>query len=711
MGITYLDEEEQTPDTVQTKKSGNITYIDNDSLVLDLPSEKGRIGGTIKGTLKSGGKVGLKVLDKVGQFIDRFGAGPTRAAFMAQLKAKQEGKIGPLQDWDAIEAFAKQFARGGQAPTGPEIAKQGGIPDYPSSARWGSPSDLFGSAANIGLDITNIIPMETGVKAVIRLGKKVIPPISKFLAGATDVATGTQKPTQAMSTVGETVSDVKSNAQKMFRADVQPDYQDMVNIAKKASIQADELPAAVKYGQESGVSMAERGWAESPLGEDLRIQFTRGKDRLQEGVRQEITNMGEPLAKAQAGDYLIDTYNKTMDTYFNKFDVTNKKIIEEVPGLKLSKRAITNLNKRLNGLELKAKKMAKSANSDIAGQGNMILKSLKNIDDSNFSYKQIYEELDDIGRIAFKSPKGATVGPDTNAYKALYKHVRNALNTTIKDDVVGGDLILKQLKENNKTISKMYRDKESLGNFLEKVVASEDAFKGVLRNTKNVKALKGIIKPEEMGVIKASYLKDLMKDSLEGDFFSMKMFGKRLKNNEDVVNALFEPEELATIRDFIKLEDRYGLKVLSQSGTGASLGFLQMLKDVPIKGVERALMKPVEMAAETRAKYGEMSPIAPMFFTPKAYVKGSKSRLKALQVGSVQAEQSRKDAALRKNALREKEEEMLIGLYGLGVNNWKKSKKTQVLKHLQKMNKTNDEKIKRLYQRTIDKIVNQNGGQ
>lgn len=620
--------------------------------------ELGRTPGqeqTVTG-LKSFGQGLLELAAGAGSALDRITGTPTRAAFAEVLK--RPGVAQKLAG--AVTEFWKNIGKNpDKIPTGKDLAKELNISDKTMGEAYeekGLDASQLGFMANmnaagamglvmdIGLDWSNIVPLGTVAKGMGMAGKPLAKTGAGMTTGVVDMATGTRAASTAAEAAQEASRVGREGLEATFKAEELSDYPQTVLAAKRAGIPVEDLPEAARYGPESNISMMQRSQAEGPLGQPIREMFKRNQEKLQAYAEEGISKIAVPMKPEVAGAHMRTAFDDGMSKIFDSMDATNLNIIKEVPGLKISAKAREKLRKQLNGLEHEYKRRLGSSSPQISGQAQQVMNAIENIRKSNYSYKQIYEQLRDVGEIGFKTKNTmVTLPPDIKAYHRLYGNLNDALHKTILDDVVGGKEILKDLRKNNKLMSELYQEKDAVFKILgDPNKADEKVFASMLGDTRKIKALKRVLSSEDMDAVKSSYIEFLIKRDDDGSF-SLKQLFNRMRNNDAQVRALFNEKELTQINEAMSLAQKFGYDKLSFSGTGQSNAFLQMLKNTGARMVEAAISTPLKKTAKAKP-----AAIAPMFRTPKAYLSTPGSRLKALQVYSVQRQNGKRvDAALK----------------------------------------------------------------
>lgn len=135
-----------------------------------------------------------------------------------------------------------------------------------------------------------------------------------------------------------------------------------------------------------------------------------------------------------------------------------------------------------------------------------------------------------------------------------------------------------------------------MGDFVEGSVADENLLKKVFSDSNRAKSLELMVGPEKFQELKASYLKNLIKPTASGDI-NFSQLSRELKKREGFLSQITNPEEIKSLQDLAQLGSDYGGAILSTSGTGASMGFKDLL-DGLARGVvsEKTVNKLKEMA-------------------------------------------------------------------------------------------------------------------
>ena len=154
-----------------------------------------------------------------------------------------------------------------------------------------------------------------------------------------------------------------------------------------------------------------------------------------------------------------------------------------------------------------------------------------------------------------KSPNSlADVPPDLARFRKLYGDLNDALIGTVEETMDAG--AAKAIRDANAAFTKIYGDKGLLGRLGEQAASGEDLFSSVIQqgSTKEIQALKEYLEPQQLQALKGAFLDDLIKLDPEGKFTFRSTFN-RLRDKQDIADALFEPGELDNFLSLIKLGD------------------------------------------------------------------------------------------------------------------------------------------------------------
>jgi hypothetical protein len=565
------------------------------------------------------------ILTQVGELVDSYTGAPVRRA------------IGTYQDTNDIRqagnAFLNQF--GGNpdiAPTGKEIAAKAGFSDDKgqpytnpktgiTSIREKSDADIVGFGVDVAADWTNLLPF-------VPVGKLAKGAASgskwalKNSAKATDAALGTPlvKVGEAAATTGkatlEATKKAKIRLSKLFKPEVADDYDSLADVAFNNGLDVNNMPDAIKYGENSVISRASRAKAEGPLGGEDLIKHEKFIQDVSKAAERKIHKIGlvENIpGKQEAGRILRESYDEGVDNFFKQMGETYNSAIQLAPDMQFDKNSVKIVGSKLDEMERWArgrigstKHLEKTVNTAKPGSKayNQATKEMIGVLDStnkaitktqaqqaqevlnavqlakNALYtsgnnvSQALNAMRDIGEIAFKSKSSlAEVPSDIRKFQEMYFTLQKGVTESIRSNL--GDDFANALIENNKLMSKHFSDRGVLSRALgNKNISDEALFDTLIMrgDSKQIEALKSVISSEKFNQLKASYLDNLMNRGADGaiQFNSTR---KKLNGMKDKLKNVFSENELIEMDDILRLGDRAGQGVLSTSGTGGSAGF------------------------------------------------------------------------------------------------------------------------------------------
>lgn len=465
-----------------------------------------------------------------------------------------------------------------------------------AGARAGAAGSLGFSEADNAKGLVRDVAVGTGLGAaggaVARGAEKVFSAVKGAPAqtiakeaAASSVESGAMKIPEANSGVFKDIAkSAKNRIKSYWNPDVDPSYKDFVEIAKKNGIDPNILPESVKFGPDSAASRSSRALAEGKYGEETLKKFNQALGQVRESYDKKIQtySKGLPIDEVSAGKILRDSYDEGVSKFFDQMDFTHNTVINQAPGLQLTPKSIEKISASLNGVEKFAKgRMARGVTETQRKQGQQLINAIEAIRSGNGSYKQTVEALRDIGEAAFQSKNSlADVPVDVQKMRKIYNDLNEGLIDTVRSNL--GDDIANSLVANNKAMSEFFGESSLVSRVMgDKSIAPEQAFRSLVLNgdSQKIQALKKILPPEKWEYFKGAVLENLAKRDPEGDFTFKQLFSS-VRNKKNSLASIFEPEELADNLGIIRLGDRFGSPVLSSSGTGASLSFNDIVKEI-----------------------------------------------------------------------------------------------------------------------------------
>lgn len=578
--------------------------------------------------LEKFGKGALDSAVKVGQFVDSYTGAPTRAA------------IGAVQDSkNPLKAFVDQFgADPTKAPTGKEIMTKAGVsteetlplpfvqksgtglfdrkagqPFQAGEAVNVSPAGVSGFALDVAADPTNVLPLAAGTRFAAK-GAESAAKGTSALAKATaqlakrgiEAAPGGRTTVKALEAAAEAPKAVKQALEYVFKPTQDKDFARMVAVAEKNGIDPSLLPESVEFGDSSFISRASRNLREGPLGQPELERFEQGYQAVQQAANNQIARIGggAPLSPIEAGGTIRQGYNDAVDRLFDNVDFTYNSVISQAPGIRLTDDSAARVASKLNGIEKWAKgRLQRGITNTDRGQAEQILRAVEAARAGNGSLKQTYEAMSEIGRHAFKKSKNslADTPVDVKKMQDLYFTLRDEFLESTAAQL--GDDVANALIDSNNQITMFNANKKHVADLIgNDSLADERLFNSLVFNgdSKRLSALKEILTPEQLRSVKGSVLENLVKRDPDGAF-NFGTLHSAMRNKRNVLESLFEPEEIVAFGELVKLGDRFGSAVLSSSGTGASNLFSNLLKGVGDNTLTRSVVSSMKESARGRA--------------------------------------------------------------------------------------------------------------
>lgn len=563
--------------------------------------------------------------------VDSYTGAPARAA----IGALQDGKNPITAGMDAFGADPKTV------PTGKQIAAKAGLnteesialptvkalrkaltfqlkPEEmnndPELGTKVSPAGMAGVGIELLADPTNLIPGAAALKGT-KVGAKAL---AKGANAAGDVAKAAGQTVKALpgaqtaGTAGKMAVDGVSNTasalKKMFTPTQAPDYKELLDVARKNNIDPKLLPESVEFGEASFISRAARNRAEGVLGETHLKKFEEGLDAVREATERKVHQIsgGSAPSSVEAGELIRKGYDDGVSKLFDNVGMTHNKIVESIPGLKMSPEAISKIDSKLNGIEKWAKGRAErgftAAQREQAKQVIAAVNAVRSskvpektltkvtrggkkgsewVTEDLYSYKRLVETLREIGDVAFKSQNVlADIPPDVSKFRDLYHAINEGLIDTVRHSA--GAPVADELVASNKLITDFLGDKSTIAGVVgNRNMSPERVFTALVEHgdTAKIKALKRILPPETFKRLKGAFLASQIKRSADGGF-TFKSLHNNLRNKKTVMAEILDGNEIAEFADLIRLGDRFGNPVLSTSGTGGSSLFRNITEGI-----------------------------------------------------------------------------------------------------------------------------------
>lgn len=561
------------------------------------------------------------VVVPVGQAIDRFTGAPSRAA----VGAAQDGK-------NPVSAFAEQFGEDPEkAPTGKDLARKMGFSGNENDAlssvlpslysatgdEWlklkkggvldPTPAGAAGLALDVATDWTNLVPAKALASASAKAAKQAIPAIGKGAvkaadatisgaAKAADLATGTKLATQAIDSAKQvatkTGDDLSNVARQVLVAKQSPEYARYVEIAKANGIDPNSLSAAVEFGPYSNISRAKRTIAESPIGEDYRLDHSAASDAIDSATQKRIKDIAGGAANdpISGGLAVRDGFEAAKNNVLGSDKLTYDSVRKYAPGLTIPQEQWAALNSKLNGIEKWAKgtEGLRSSNQAFRSKAKEVLDTVQSIRASGGkSYKQFNELRDGVGKIAFADPMtfSGTIAPNQEKLADLYFAMRDTMLETVNKHV--SPEFAKEIADNNKVISEFLSDIKSVNKELSSGTVSETKLlNSVLSNPKKASTFLKWAPKEAANQARSAYLNQIFDNAKGWD--SLK---ESLRRNRETVMTLYSPQEIKAIEDLAELGSVHGPWGINPSGTAVVEGWRKLVQSVGANSVVKRVLE------------------------------------------------------------------------------------------------------------------------
>ena len=582
--------------------SGDISKVSNEGLLL----LKGQIQPTqqepsLGEEIIRGLPVYQQPIARAGQYAFENIVEPIGTAVKSVTTAPLFSGISAIQRGEnPILAAYKQFgASPEKAPSGQQILEQAGVTqrpigefvppisgtfaDIPVSQALGVPLEIGADIAfPLGVAIKGIGTVAKGVsKAGLTTGKLA----AKGGIGALELVTGSKLPSKAAA-YAEEIAGKTTGMAKGLSPVVSKDYEKYAKIAKENNIPEELLPSSVKY-EPGFVTRAESAIAKGPAGQELAIKQNASIDAVQKAVDNrlnKISGTDRILEKQEAGENLRKFYDEGVQQVFGNADITYKKVQQYAPGLFVNREELPKIVSKLNGIENTAKGLvARGITNTEKEQGRQLLRAVAAFRNTNGSFKQTTEALQQIGRAAFGSASSlADIPVDKKRLQDLYFTVSDALINTVKKDI--NPVFAKELADNNKVISQFLSDKSLVASDIgNKAVGNDILLNRIFSNSKKAQALESIIGPKSFNVLKSSYLDDLLRKGKDEINFSQasNILSKKKSSLKEILNK----KEFEDIKGLTELGQKIGPPILPHVPETGVTGLFKEVPEQILRGV------------------------------------------------------------------------------------------------------------------------------
>lgn len=548
----------------------------------------GNLGQAAVETAKSAGSTAMDV----GRFVDAYTGAPTRAAVGAAMSGQSP-----------IKAFGAQVGEQPEsAPTGAQLYDKSGLPNVdiplyasgplliPNLVSRGirgknlSTRDVGGLAADVGLDVTNVIPVGMiakgagkaagmGLRGLIKGAGAAV----KGTAAAADLAVGGERAAKAVESIGQIAKRTADTISSIGTPKRVANFAKLAETAKKAGIEAKDLSAAAEFGKTKWVSKLERGLREGPVGGELYQKFVNNGIKLAESVDNSLAKISENriLDPIALGEMMKGGYANAERKMFDGLTVTYKNASQLSPNLQLVPEAYKKLQSGVNGLEKSAAGLMKrGATREQVQMGKDLFGFAQRFKKNGANYKQLSEQIEYIGK-AMTDP--ATPRLQAKKLRDFYSTLSESLIDTVNG--INPDLG-KQLVDNNKVMTEFFTKRDALGKLIQDAGSNpESLYRQMMGDVTKLDELKQVLDPKDFNALRGSFLDSLIKRNSEG-FLMYETSINNIKKQRGRLSRMFSPQEIEDITDYLELGVAEGTPILSTAGSGPSMKLSDVPKDV-----------------------------------------------------------------------------------------------------------------------------------
>lgn len=585
------------------------------------------------GREKTFGENLLSGVKAVTDFLDKFGGAPLRAGIQEtipsrpRIEAERPPEL-PRSRFLAtdltrppdfgggslargVRAFGEQFGEDpALAPTGKDIAKRLDFSTEPAFSLpligGVSPAGAAGLGIEIIADPLNLIPVTAIVKGAAKgvglAGKLALKGSANAVAAVTPGA------------VKQAARGAKVSLDALFKPSVADDFAELAKIAEANGVTVKLLPESVEFGPASLISRSSRVQREGIQGEALLKEFQESLGQVRGALDNKLQAISKSpvLDRVNAGQHLRDSYDRAVEKMFSGFEQSYSKIAENFPDLVISPKALDKLDGKLDEILSFGERRSLTGVTNLQrSQGKELVNAVTAIRAGGGSFEGLLGNLRDIGDAAFSSKNQLVINPpDVGKLRGLYRDVSDALIDTVRLDVPNGAKVADKLIEANKVMTEFFGEKSVIAKILgNKEIGTEKVFDALIKNgdTRKIEAIKSILSKEDFDVLKGSFVESIIKREADG-FFSFRNLSNSLRAKRLTAEAILDPSELKEIADIVRLGDRFGLAVMSTSGTGASNILRDIMTSVKQSITNEAFIEGLKKRARAAPKQSLIEP-------------------------------------------------------------------------------------------------------
>lgn len=375
------------------------------------------------------------------------------------------------------------------------------------------------------------------------------------------------------------ISSTSRAISNVFNPERVPEYNKLVETAKRVGIDPNDLAAAAEFGSRSTISRIERGVREGPVGGKLMGTYEQNAQKVNNYLNKTLESVaGGPVAEpVSAGRIMQDAFKNAEKAVFDNVVITYKTAADLTPNMQLSQKGFDSLNKALNGIQKRAKGyISKGGTNQRVSMGKDLFGMAQRLRRNKANYRNWSDQIKEIGDAANEEGLSST---HQSELRHLYDEMRAALTDSVKE--INPDLG-EQLIKDNKKMSDFFYLRDRVGKTL-KDTSPEKSFKQIFSDTNQILDFKEAVPSGVFDQARGAYLGALIKRNADGDIL-WDSTRKALSKDKGKLSVMFNDVELGDLDDLLQLGAAQGIDVLSTSGTGGSLA-MKYLPDTIKEGV------------------------------------------------------------------------------------------------------------------------------
>lgn len=505
-----------------------------------------------------------------------------------------------------------------------DIFKAAGIPNEPATFAPYNPALMPGEEEEIGTGIkarpSDIVQMfgdipvgklaKIPLKGIEKAGKlaRILGAVVETKAGISGAKVvgeaaelGSKMPSRILKTAWNKVDNYFSPI-KAQNAD------ELIKIAESVpGLDVSTLPAAVKYGKNKSSANLERVLMEGGSSDDLIAAMENNIDVLNKEIKASTSGLSGGMIpdRMQAGKKIAETHDEAFTELMDVIGETNNSVLKKNPGMSLTKDSTEKADEVLGSMANEAERtMRLSASDTKKKEAKALLDSITAITnakgaDGLYNSEDFLFSVRSLGEDAFGLARKYDLPFDVEKGKKLYHELNN-----IRIDDIGKQLgpeVAKQIKDGNALMSDFFKKTEYIKKAARSGKSEEKIYQALIESgdLTTIKNLKDTM-PEAMNQVRGTYLDSLIKRDGLGNIHYKSTLNS-FKDAKDKLEIMFTPDELAKIKDMVRLGDAFG--PMMNPGSAQTNSLRLALKDTVNEAAMRAKLDIIKERAG--AAYGE----------------------------------------------------------------------------------------------------------